>query len=127
MKNMTMTHERNRRLRQEFAREMRLRDDCDPAEALRAVLKRPLSKGFYVGVDSAIVMDRRRRSGSVAAKGDLRAAMWADLFEQVDELLASEPGMTRVDAVCRVIATGTSRHGFCMKFERAEKVVKHTI
>lgn len=125
MKNMTMTRERNRRLRQEFRRELRLRDGRDPAGALREVLKRPLPRGFYIGVDSAIVMDRRRRSGGVPAKGDLRAAMWADLFEQVDRLLASEPGLTRVDAVCRVIATGTSRWGFCMRPERAAKAIRN--
>ena len=125
MKNMTMTRERNRRLRQEFKRELRLRDGHDPAGALREVLVRPLSRGFYVGVDSAIVMDRRRRSGGIPAKGDLRAAMWADLFEQVDRMLESEPGLTRVDAVCRVIAGGTSRGGFCMRPERAAKVIRN--
>lgn len=125
MKNMTMTRERNRRLRQEFTRELRRRDGRDPAGTLREVLERPLSRGFYIGVDSAIVMDRRRRSGGIPAKGNLRAAMWADFFEQVDRLLASEPGLTRVDAVCRVIATGTSRGGFCMRFDRAAKVVNN--
>ncbi len=125
MKNMTMTRERNRRLRQEYAQEMSRREGKDPSGALRAVISRPLTRGFYVGVDSAIVMDRRRRSGQAPAKGDLRAAMWADFFEQVDALMASEPGMTRVDAVCRVIAHGTSHAGFCIRPERALKIISN--
>ena len=125
MKNTTLKEQRNRRLRWEVKRAME-RGGLPAARALERVLNRPLPRGFYLGVDSVIVMDRRRRAGKASpAKGSLRAAMWADLFEQIDRLLGENPRMSRVDAVCRVIATGTSRHGFCISRANARNILKH--
>lgn len=123
MKNYTMTKERNRRLRQEVAREMRSSGCKDARVALARVLRRPLERGFYLGVETVLVMDRRRRSGALPVRGKRRAAMWADLFGQVDCLMASDPGLTRVDAVCKVLATGTSRMGFMLGPERGLRVL----
>lgn len=112
-------------MRHEYEREMRARGNEDPRAVLEEVLRRPLERGFYVGADTVLVMDRRRRSGRFSRRGKLRAAMWADLLGQVDELLAREVGLTRVDAVCRVLATGTSNHGFCLGAESAGKIIRN--
>lgn len=119
-----MKAQRNQRLRREVRRAMgRLGLSAD--EVLDLVLNRPLARGFYLGVDSVIVMDRRRRAGkALPVKGGLRAAMWADLFEQIDRLLGENPKLTRLDAVCRIIATGTSRNGFCISRSNAKKILR---
>ncbi len=119
-----MKTQRNQRLRREVSRAM-ARGGLTPAEALEQVLNRPLARGFYLGADSVIVMDRRRRNAKVPpAKGGLRAAMWADLFEQLDRLLAENPRLSRVEAVCRLIATATSRNGFCISMSNAKSILK---
>ncbi len=122
MKYYSTTQRRNCRLRREIARSLAARRNPDLAATIDEVIRRPLKRGFYVEVESAIVLDRRRRAGLPVCKGSLRAQMWADFFRQVDALLAENPRMSRVTAICRVIASGTSHLGFCISLESALKI-----
>lgn len=120
-----MKAQRNARLRREVRQAMKELRGRSPEEVLDRVLSRPLTRGFYLGADSVVVMERRRRNSGVApAKGDRRAAMWADLFGQIDALLSSQPRLSRIEAICRVLATGTSHHGFCISRALARKIIK---
>lgn len=119
MKSLSMIQRRNRRLRREIARSFAARHYRDLVATVDEVIRRPLKRGFYIEADSAIVIDRRRRAGLPICKGTKRAAMWADFFAQVDSLLAVNPRMSRVSAICRVIASGTSNTGFCISRELA--------
>ena len=125
MKNLSMIQRRNCRLRREIARSFAARHYRDLVATVDEVIRRPLKRGFYIEADSAIVTDRRRRAGFPVCKGRKRAEMWADFFSQVDALLASNPGLSRVGAICRVIASGTSNTGFCITRELALKVYNH--
>lgn len=121
-----MTARRDMRLRREVRRALAARRDRNLRRAIDEVLSRPLERGFYVEIDSAIVMDRARRSKSevLLPKSPLRAAMWADIFAQVDALLAENPSLTRVAAICRVLSAGTSPRGFYITPELAFKILK---
>lgn len=125
MKDLSMIQRRNCRLRREIARSFAARHYKDLVATVDEVIRRPLKRGFYVEADSAIVIDRRRRAGKLVCKGSKRSQMWADFFSQVDALLARNPGMSRVGAICRVIASGTSNTGFCMSRELALKIYNH--
>lgn len=123
MKYITSSIQRDRRLRREVDRQRKAECGATTEEIIRRVISRPLPRGFYVGVDTAVVMDRRRRSGEDVAKGK-RGEMWRDFFAQVDRLLAEDGKMSRVDAICRVIAYGTSNCGFCMDVLTARRILK---
>lgn len=125
MKYVSMTERRNCRLRREIARSLNARRNPDLVATIDEVIRRPLKRGFYIEADSAIVMDRRRRAGLPVCKGPERAQMWADFFRQVDALLAENPGMSRINAVCRVIALGTSNTGFALSSQTALKIYTH--
>ena len=117
-----MIERRNCRLRREIARTFAARHYRDLVTTVDEVIRRPLKRGFYVEADSAIVLDRRRRAGLPICKGSQRGAMWADFFSQVDALLAANPRMSRVGAICRVIASGTSNTGYCVSRQLALKI-----
>lgn len=120
-----MIQRRNCRLRREIARTFAARHYRDLVATVDEVIRRPLKRGFYIEADSAIVIDRRRRAGFPICKGAKRSAMWADFFSQVDSMLAANPRMSRVGAICRVIASGTSNSGFCVSRELALKIYNY--
>lgn len=104
-----MTEMRNRRFTARFRKalaEERLREATD--KLLERVMSAPVERGFYVSVDHVVVMDRRRREGTLPRMSEMRREMWEAIFAALDAMLAENPAMTRVDAAAEVVATATA-------------------
>lgn len=111
MKHVTLTEMRNHRFRRAYHRARRETNEKCISRLVDHVMAQPVERGFFVSADHAIVMDRRRREGTLPLMSAERAAMWREIFAQMDEYLAAHPGGARTDAAAHVIA-----HGKASKF-----------
>lgn len=107
MNYITLRNERNRRLTAAVRMKMsqqRLQRVTD--ELLGDVLNSPVERGFFVSVDHIIVMERRRREGTLPPMSDNNRRMWGEIFDEFDRFLTARPGETRTNAAIHVASQG---------------------
>lgn len=97
---------RNHRFRNELQRARQEMNERCISRLVDHVMAQPVERGFYVSADHVIVMDRRRREGTLPRMTAERAAMWSEIFAQMDEYLSANPRATRTEAATQVIAYG---------------------
>lgn len=109
MNYITTTRQRNHRFTEAFRKAAAAGGPGRPAGALLdEVLNTPVERGFFVGVDHVVVMDRLRREGKLPRMSAERTELWTELFRQFDALRAARPGMSRTAAACAVVSGGTA-------------------
>lgn len=106
MKNVTLTTMRNHRFRQAYRRAAEQRNEKCISRLVDHVMAQPVAKGFFVSADHVIVMERRRREGTLPRMTAERSAMWQEIFEQLDAYKASHPEATHTAAAIYVAAHG---------------------
>lgn len=114
---------RNRALRRACREAMEKRGASRPAEVIDEVLGSPVPRGFFVGVSHAIEMDRRHRAGTMPVPTKGKAKMWDEFFRAVDTIQRKKK-LTRCDAVCYVVASGTASQ-FYLSRDEALRICRH--
>lgn len=124
MQYITLKHERDRRLtdavRKKLA-ELRLERASD--RIIRQVLNEPVERGFFVSVDHIIVMERRRREGTLPRMTASTAMMWDEIFRTFDDYLTLHPSETRTNAAIHVVSRGRASR-FFISHGSAKRILK---
>ncbi len=113
MNYITLKTERNRRFTRAVREKLASERLHRASEAVLAeVLNSPVERGFFISVDHLIVMERRRREGTLPRMGVETARMWEEIFATFDGIMRSEPGITRTDAAAKVVSSGRASRFF---------------
>lgn len=124
MEYITLTRQRNQRLTRAFREAMaRKRLDESVSSVLSRVVNSPVERGYFVGVDHVIVMDRRRREGKLPRMTEKTALMWREIFSHMDAYRAANPRATIVDSACAVVGTATASRFFLTE-KTAKSIIK---
>lgn len=117
MNYVTQTALRNHRFRRAYLRERGQRLGECVERLVERVLGSPVKRGFFVSVDHAIVMDRRRREGKLPQMSKMRRLMWDEIFAALDEYRRLHPRATITDAACAVISSATASRFYISRSE----------
>lgn len=125
MYNYSYVSERNKRLIDAIDRE--LPNSPSLAHAVNRVINRPLARGFYIGVDSAITTDRRLRNSPRPAKPSTpRQRQWVDIMAAADRYQREHPGSTRAAAITATVSFATAS-GFYISPNTAIHIYRHRL
>lgn len=113
MQYITLKNERNRRLSDAVRKKLaQLRLERVSDRIIREVLNEPVERGFFVSVDHIIVMERRRREGTLPRMTADTATMWDEIFRTFDDYLTLHPSGTLTDAAIHVASRGRASRFF---------------
>lgn len=106
---ITLTAMRNHRFKNAYRRAAKERLEANVSRLVDRVLKEPVKQGFFVSADHLLVMNRRRKAGTLPKNmSDENRRMWDEIFSVLDDLCAKHPGMTLTEAACRVVSGATA-------------------
>lgn len=124
MKHLTLTRERNRRLTEALRKKMAEERLHKVTEAvIQEVLHTPVERGFFVSVDHIIVMERRRREGTLPKMSELHGKMWTEIFAIFDNYREARPESTLTEAAIHV-ASRTRASRFYVSNATAKRILK---
>lgn len=123
MANITFTQLRNRRLRNECRNLMERDNVGHPSKVIDELLSTPVPYGYFVGHSHAMEMDRKHRAGTLPPLTPAKKEMWEAFFNAVD-IIQKKRKLTRVDAVCYVVAKGTAPR-FYLSRDEALRICRH--
>ena len=108
-KYVTLTAMRNHRFREAYRRAAAGRLEADIRRIVDKVLKEPVKQGFFVSADHLLVMDRRRRAGTLPKNMSAEnRRMWDEIFSVFDDFCAKHPEVSLTEAACRVVSGATA-------------------
>lgn len=117
---------RNHRFMQAYRRAMNLQLESNARRLLNRVINQPVKQGFFVSADHLLVMNRRRRAGTLPKNmSEENKAMWNEIFKALDDTLSTYPNMSLTEAACRVVANATASR-FYISPKVAENLIKNS-
>ena len=106
---ITLTAMRNHRFRIAYRRAAKERMEANARCLVDRVLNAPVKQGIFVSADHLLVMNRRRRAGTLPKNmSEENRRMWDEIFSIFDDFCAKNPGVSLTEAACRVVSGATA-------------------